>query len=293
MNSSRSSRTVPAVVVAAAAAALTPGTVATLCCSALCFFFLISPARSQERPPNGRPLAAPSIAPPHASQPSTEEKLLLDDTNRERAVAGLQPLKWDDALATAARQHAQTMASQNLLLHQCLDEPPVDQRAAQAGARFSMIAENIAVGPNPEKIHDGWMHSTGHRKNILNPDITAIGVATVRTSGGLFAVQDFSRPVEALSLEQQEGRVISLLKSNGLQIADVSEDARKTCRMEIGLDGAPALFTMRFEVTDLNKLPDGLLQRVKSRAYRKAAVGACRGKETAGFTRYRIAVLLN
>jgi len=292
MKTCRSSKTAAAANSIATAATLSRVALSfpMLCLAAFCFLSLISSAAlSQERPPNRPPISTL----PLSTRPSAEEKLLLDDTNRERAAAGLQPLKWDDALATAARQHAQTMASQNLLLHQCLDEPPVDQRAAQAGARFSMIAENIAVGPNPETIHDGWMHSTGHRRNILNPDITAIGVATVRASGGLFAVQDFSRPVEALSLEQQEGRVISLLKSNGLQIADVSEDARKTCRMEIGLDGVPALFTMRFEVTDLNKLPDGLLQKVKSRAYRKAAVGACRGKETAGFTRYRIAVLLN
>ncbi len=282
-----------------AASAVSIATAATLCrvalsfpalfLAAFCFPFLILSARSQERPQNRPPLATL----PLSSKPSTEEKLLLDDANREREAAGIQPLKWDVALAAAARQHAQIMASQNLLLHQCLDEPPVDQRAAQAGAKFSMIAENIAVGPNPEKIHDGWMHSTGHRKNILNPDITAVGVATVRTSGGLFAVQDFSRPVEALSLEQQEDRVVSLLKSNGLQIADVSEDARKTCRAEHGLKGAPALFAMRFEVTDLNKLPDGLLEEVKSRAYHKAAVGACRSADLGSFTRYRIAVLLN
>jgi hypothetical protein len=218
---------------------------------------------------------------------------LLDDANRERAAAGLQPLKWDDALAAAARQHAQVMASQNLLLHQCLNEPPVDQRAAQAGAKFSMIAENIAVGPNPETIHNGWMHSSGHRKNILNPDITAIGVATVRTVGGLFAVQDFSRPVEALSLEQQEDKVISLLKSNGLQIADVSEDARKTCKLDRGLEGAPASYVIRFQVTDLSRLPDNLLEKVKSRAFRKATVGACRAADIGSFTRYRIVVLLN
>jgi hypothetical protein len=185
------------------------------------------------------------------------------------------------------------MVSQNLLLHQCLNEDPLDQRAAHAGAKFSMIAENIAVGPNAESIHDGWMHSTGHRKNILNADVTAIGIATMRGSGGLFAVQDFSHPVEALSLEQQEDKVISLLKSNGLQIAGVTEDARKTCRMELGLEGAPALFVTRFEATDLNKLPEGLLEKVKSRAYHKAAVGACKGADAGAFTRYRLAVLLN
>ncbi len=257
--------------------------------AALCLLFSVCAAHSQDRPPNRPPLASP----PLSSYPSPEEKLLLDSANRERAAAGLQALKWNDALAAAARQHAQAMVSQNLLLHQCLDELPLDQRAAQAGARFSMIAENIAVGPNAEAIHNGWMHSPGHRKNILSAEATAVGIATMRGSGGLFAVQDFSRPVEALSLEQQEDRVISLLKSNGLQIVSVSEDARKTCKKELGLDGPPALFVTRFEVTDLNTLPGDLLKEVKSRAYRKAAVGACRSGDTAGFTRYRLAVLLN
>jgi uncharacterized protein YkwD len=259
----------------------------------LCFLFLISPTLSQERPQNRPPNTPPLAPPPLSSQPSAEEKLLLDDANRERVAAGIQPLKWDDALAAAARLHAQTMASQNLLLHQCLNEPPVDQRAAQAGAKFSMIAENIAVGPNPETIHNGWMHSPGHRKNILNPDITAVGIAATRGSGGLFAVQDFSRPVADLSLEQQEARVISLLKSNGLPGAIATEDARTTCKMDRTLQDAPALYVIRFEVTDLNKLPGDLLDKVKSRAYRKAGVGACRAADIANFTRYRIAVLLN
>lgn len=254
-----------------------------------CFLLCISSAHSQDREQNRPPVPTP----PPSPHRSAADKLLLDAANRERSAAGLRPLKWDDALATAARQHVQVMASQNLLLHQCLDEPPLDQRAARAGARFSMIAENIAVGPNPETIHNGWMHSPGHRKNILNGDVTAVGMATMRGSGGLFAVQDFSRSVEALSLEQQEEKVVSLLKGNGLPAAEVTADARKTCDMDHGFAGALASYAIRFEVTDLNKLPDDLLQKVKSRAYRNAAVGACRGGDTAGFTRYHIAVLLN
>jgi hypothetical protein len=254
-----------------------------------CLLFCISAAYPQDRRQNRPPVPAP----PLSAHPSAEDKLLLDATNRERSAAGLQPLKWDEALATAARQHAQVMVGQNLLLHQCLDEPPLDQRAAKAGARFSMIAENIAVGPNPETIHNGWMHSPGHRKNILNADVSAVGIATMRGSGGLFAVQDFSRPVEALSFQQQEEKVVSLLKENGLLTVEVTADARKTCNLDHGFAGAPASYAIRFEVTDLNKLPDDLLQKVKSRGYRKAAVGACRGGDTAGFTRYHIAVLLN
>jgi len=50
---------------------------------------------------------------------------------------------------------------------------------------------------------------------------------------------------------------------------------------------------IRFEVTDLSRLPDDLLAKVKSRAYRKAGVGACRALGNANFSSYRIAVLLN
>ena len=270
----------------AAAVAALP--IAAVCFASLCFPFLISSAFSQERVPNGTSLSSPGFS----TQPSAEEKLLLDAANRERSEAGIEPLRWDDALAAAARQHAETMASQNLVLHQCLDEPPVDQRAAQAGAKFSMIAENIAVGPNPETIHNAWMHSAGHRKNILNADVTAIGIAAIRGPGGLFAVQDFSRPVADLSLQQQEQKVISLLKGTGVVDANATEGARKACGKDRGFAGASALYVMRFEVSDLGKLPENLLRNIKSRAYRKASVGACQAGYSAGFTRYRLAVLL-
>ena len=139
-------------------------------------FFVFYRPYSQDRSQN-RPqvrLRSP------ASHPSAEEKLLLDATNRERAAAGLQALRWNDALAAAARQHAQLMAGENVLSHQLPGEPPLDQRAAQAGAKYAMVAENVAVGPDPEEIHDGWMHSPGHRRNILNAELTAIGIAVTR-----------------------------------------------------------------------------------------------------------------
>jgi uncharacterized protein YkwD len=257
--------------------------------SAVCFLFFTSVARSQERPPN-RP---PHPTPPSTLHPSAEEKFLLDAANRERAAEALPPLRWDSALAEAARLHAEVMVSQNLLLHQCLNEAPLDQRAAQAGAKFSMIAENIAVGPNVASLHDGWMHSTGHRQNILSADATAVGIATARTNGGLFAVQDFSRPVEVLSLAQQEERLMSLLKAAGVQRAAATEDARKTCGMDKGFTGDHVSFVMRFEMTDMSKLPDELLRKIRGEIFRNAAVGACQAGNADNFTRYRLAVLLN
>ena len=249
-----------------------------------CFLFFFSPLHSQQRPALSTPQGA--------SQPSAEEKVLFDAANRERAAAGLHLLAWDSALAAAARQHALLMVQEQLISHHYPDELSLSERAARAGAKFSVIAENIARGADPESIHDGWMHSPGHRKNILSPDLAAVGIAAVRSRGDLFAVQDFSRPVADLTLPQQEQRVISLLKQAGIRAAHATDDARKTCRVNGSYAGHSVLYFIRFEVVDLNQLPEDLLRHIKDRSYQSASVGACSGGDSAGFSRYRLAVLL-
>src|SRR5262249_10009473 len=111
----------------------------------------------------------------------------------------------------AAREHALLMFKLNTLEHQLPDEPSLEERVAAAGARFSYIAENVAIGADAQSIHTGWMNSPGHRKNILNPRVTAVGIAAAGGNGGFFAVQDFSQSSSGLTLEQQEKQVVSLL----------------------------------------------------------------------------------
>ena len=72
------------------------------------------------------------------------------------------------------------------------------ERAGQAGAHFSLIEENVAVGPTPAAIHDGWMHSPGHRTNLLNPEVDRVGIAVVASRGELYAVADYARECAAL-----------------------------------------------------------------------------------------------
>jgi hypothetical protein len=226
------------------------------------------------------------------SQMTDAERQLFDELNRERAAQNLPALTWDNSLAVAARQHAARMADRNMVSHQVADEPPLAQRAAQAGAHFSKIAENIAVGSDPASIHDGWMSSPGHRRNILDPQLTAVGIAAVKGSGGLFAVQDFSFAVANLSFEQQESQVISLLKEQGMQNVAATDEARKTCKMQHDFAGEGPHYMVRFETPDLSKLPENLVKKILGTPFRRAEVGACSSGAAAGFTQFRIAVLL-
>jgi len=220
------------------------------------------------------------------------ERALFEALNRERIAQGLPALQWDGALAAAARDHAMRMAQRNTLSHQLPGEPAVQDRATRAGARFSLIAENIAVAPTPASIHSAWMESPHHRENILDPELNVVGIAVVKGGDGLFAVQDFSQSVANLSFSQQEQVILANLHARGLRGAQSTDDARKTCDMERGFAGTRPLSVVRFEVSDLSKLPEDLEQKIRSGKYHAAAVGACQGGNSGSFSRFRIAVVL-
>jgi uncharacterized protein YkwD len=240
----------------------------------------------------------------HADGPTSDaERTLFDAANRERISQGLQPLHWDEALAAAAREHAMRMAQRNTLSHQLPGELPLPDRARVAGAHYSVIAENVAEGPSAEQIHSGWMHSPPHRANLLDPNLGAVGISVVAmqehggAGGGiLFAVQDFSRPVANLNLQDQERQVGAQLAARGLQVLDArsasADDARKTCGTDRGWTGNRPSLVVRYESPDLNKLPQEVEQKLESSHYRTAAVGACETGNAGNFTRFRIAILL-
>jgi len=225
---------------------------------------------------------------------SDEERQFFDAVNRERTAQSLAPLQWDEALAKAARLHARRMAFYNILEHQLTDEPDLQARLTEAGARFSSIAENIGVGAHPETIHDGWMHSPGHKKNILNPQLTAVGIAAVRGSGGLFAVEDFALSVSNLSVEEQEKKIAALLTEKGWAVSGSKEEARKSCETDQIDTGTRvrAMSLVRFETADLSKLPEEVVRNIRSKPFRNATVGACQAGGGPGFARFRIALLL-
>ena len=225
------------------------------------------------------------------------EHELFELLNHERASHNLPELKWDDALFKAARKHALLMLDLDTLDHQLPGEPGLEERITAAGARFTFIAENIAIGTDSATIHNGWMHSPGHRANILSPRVTAVGIAVVRGTAGLFAVQDFSQSFADESLEQQEKQVSALLATKGLRVTRIAEDAdaitlaRKACDKDAGLAGFHSGAVIRFETGDLGEFQPDLEKQIRKQPYQHVAVGACHTREGPGFAHYKIALL--
>lgn len=219
------------------------------------------------------------------------ERELFDLLNRERAAQNLSALKWDDALFKAARQHALLMLNLNSLEHQLPGEPSLGERLAAAGSRFSFVAENIAFGSNAQTIHAGWMNSPGHRRNIVHPRVTAVGIAAVRGTGGIYAVQDFSQSFSNLTLEQQEKQVTTLLTAKGWRVSGAAEEARKSCGSNAGMPGVHGWSIVRFDAADLDTFSPEIEKKIRGQQFRNVAVGACRTSGAAGFAQYRIALV--
>lgn len=221
------------------------------------------------------------------------EKSLFDAANYERAERKLPRLKWDEGLARAARKHAELMAEQDLLEHRLSGESDLPTRARDAGASFSHITENIGMAVSADKFHDGWMHSPGHRANILDAESDSVGIAVVEGSEELYAVEDFARAVVALSMEEQEKRVRELLASRGLRLLDLTNEARKSCELDRDYMGnSKPKYIAHYETPDISQLPETVEKEIQSHRYKSAVVGACPQREAAGFTRFRIVVLL-
>ena len=234
-----------------------------------------------------RPSPAPHVI------PSAFEQALFDATNRERATRGIASLRWDDTLASAAQAHAALMAKEGDISHQFSGEPDLRARASQAGAHFSVVAENVAMGPEVDTIHYEWMHSPGHRGNILDVRLTSIGVAVVARGKQLYAVQDFSRTVENLTFAEQEKKVSALLAARGLQIVNEDEEARRSCSANHVPPNASSRLVIRYTTSEAGKLPDDLEKALRQGRYARASVAACPAGIENGFTQYRFAVLLH
>lgn len=224
---------------------------------------------------------------------TVSEQYLFKAANAERVQRGLPELRWDGALFRAAGNHVREMAERQSISHQYTGEPELSERGRMAGARFSTIAENVAMAPTAVRIHDAWMHSEGHRANLLDPKVDSVGISVMQRNGELYAVEDFDRSVEELSYDEQEQRVGALLSATARVNLLPSDDARQTCQMESGYAGERRpYFVMRFTAGDLTRLPEQLKAKLVTGKYREAAVGACPVREKQAFTAFNVAVLL-
>ena len=127
------------------------------------------------------------------SSASAAELQLFASVNRARRAQGLAALRWNNALATAARRHAGMMAERGSAAHGFAGEPNLASRVTQAGARFVWLSENVVQGSGIAAIQSELLSSPNHRANMLDADMDSIGIGIVERGGQIFAVEDFCK----------------------------------------------------------------------------------------------------
>jgi uncharacterized protein YkwD len=131
-------------------------------------------------------------------------KLIIQQTNAFRQEEKREPVKANAQLTATAQYFADYLARTDKFSHTADGKRPAD-RASEHGYAYCIIAENIAYEYDSRgfktdelarKFVEGWKHSPGHRRNMLDPDVTETGVAAAYSSdsGSYYAVQMFGRP---------------------------------------------------------------------------------------------------
>jgi uncharacterized protein YkwD len=138
------------------------------------------------------PEPAPPPAPPTTvtvQVPLSDQVVALVNAARAAAATPCPPVTVDPRLTAAAQGHSDDMAARNYFSHTTPEGVTFDQRIKAAGYPLPG-AENIAKGQrSAQQVMNSWMGSDGHRRNIENCRLTAIGVG-VNTSAWTWT-QDF------------------------------------------------------------------------------------------------------
>ena len=144
---------------------------------------------------------APSLAQSRSGSAPTSRVAadVIKLTNAERTHYRRAALRANPRLMRAAQLQAEQMAHAGHMAHVLPDAryPRTEDRIAAAKYRWQTVGENVAFGQaNAAKVLDSWMHSHGHRTNILNATFTEMGAGyAVDRTGRPYYVQVFGRPL--------------------------------------------------------------------------------------------------
>jgi uncharacterized protein YkwD len=127
------------------------------------------------------------VSPEYAAKPvePLNPQAALAEVNAYRAKNGRGALVLDQRLSRAAAMQSEDQAKRGSGGHYGSDGSKPKDRAARAGYHAKIASENVAAGQKSfSDVMHYWETSSGHRENLLRPNVTAIGVAMAQAEGG-------------------------------------------------------------------------------------------------------------
>jgi uncharacterized protein YkwD len=125
-------------------------------------------------PPTEQPSFYKDLAQPDAALDANAAQAMISSY---RSSNGLPPVTIDPELMRLATEQAQAMAAKDKMDHDA--KKPFQNRMQKSGFDAAVAVENIAAGYHTlAEAISGWRDSPPHRANMLNADVTRMGIAT-------------------------------------------------------------------------------------------------------------------
>ncbi len=152
-----------------------------------------------------------------------QRNLQLTLINNERTKFSLNPIRLNQDLNQLAQDHSVDMVEKNFFNHVDPEGKTPNDRRIEAGIP-TPVGENLAIAPNSEYTIYGLMQSGIHRKNILDPKWTKVGIGiALNDNGSLLTTQEFSsKALTKKNLDDIKEEIFKSVnqarQSNGLNI---------------------------------------------------------------------------
>lgn len=123
---------------------------------------------------------------PGENPPDFESQLLLQ-LNALRAAETLPPLALDPKLQALALEWSTHLSQEQRAFHRS-SSSLIDFLKKESYSFLSENLHNSSQGNNPAFVLQRWMNSPVHRKNLLQPKITQMGIASTQGKDGVWYV---------------------------------------------------------------------------------------------------------
>ena len=122
---------------------------------------------------------------PAGADAAGDEAEFLARLNEVRATQGLRPLARHAVLAEVARAWARAMAAAGSISHN-------GSLSSQGPAEWQRLGENVGMGMEVRGVHDAFVASPSHYRNMVDAGFDSVGIGVVRNpNGALFVTVNF------------------------------------------------------------------------------------------------------
>jgi uncharacterized protein YkwD len=122
---------------------------------------------------------------PAAATTQTRQERMISWVNHARDAHGVRPLESEYRITEIARNHSLLMSRTQSLYHS------TDLSSNLSFINWDTYSENVGVGVSPLGLFQAFMRSDAHRQNILDSDLTHVGIAFARDDEMLWVTMIF------------------------------------------------------------------------------------------------------